>query len=78
MSRLRRAGALGLIPGVHVGVGESEEEAALNVAFSWPHLPPEPPNPPPSSPIPKQMVLSEQMRKDHTPGSRAGGLGWGT
>lgn len=55
--------------------GESEEEAALNVAFSCPHLPSEPLNPPPSSPIPKQMVLSEQMTKNHTPGSRA--VAWG-
>lgn len=56
-------------------VGETEEtkeKAALNMAFNWTHLQPEPPNSPPSSPIPKQMVLSEQMRKNHTPGSRVG------
>lgn len=50
-------------------VGESEAETALNVAFSCPHLPSEPPNPPPSGPIPKQMVLSEHRRKNHTPGA---------
>lgn len=65
-----------LIPGMHV-VGESKEEIALNIASSWPHLPPEPPNPPPSSPIPKQMALSEEIRKDHTCGSRTVRLGWG-
>lgn len=33
---------------------------------------------PPSGPIPKQMVLGEQKKKDGTPGSRTIGLGWGT
>lgn len=57
---------------------ENKEETAANVAFSWPRFPLQPPNPPPSDPTPEQMVLSEQMRGDHTRGSRAVGLGWGT
>lgn len=57
---------------------ENKEKTDANVAFSWPRFPPQPPNPPPSDPILEQMVLSEQMRKDHTRGSRAVGLERGT
>lgn len=58
-------------------MGESKEKAALNMAFSQTHLPPESSNPPSPSPTPKQKVLTEQTSKDPTPRSRAVRLVWG-